>query len=204
MSGTISSSLTPRITTVSSLSDANPAARGRVDPAADRGELVHPRQRAEALAIERVQADGDAMEPGRPQRVRLSAQQDAVGRERQIGDRAPRREPFDEARQIAAKERLAAGNPHPVHAERREDVHDGADFLERQQALARQPHVVRLRHTVKTPEVAAIRDRDPEAAQRAREAIDERHGSPKYNLLASALRASVGAGSLRSPVRPRR
>ena len=107
-----------------------------------------------------------------------------------------RREAFDEDRQIAPQQRLAAGNPHAIDAERRKDVHEGADFLERQQVLARQPHVVRLRHTVMTPEVAAVRDRDPEAAQRARETIEQRHGSPKYNLLGLGARR-LGASAPR-------
>ena len=138
--------------------------------------------------------------PAAAQRRRLGAQQDAVGGQRQIGDRAPGGEVFDEDRQIAPQQRLAAGNPHAVDAERRKDVHEGADFLERQQVLARQPDVVRLRHAVMTPEVAAVRDRDAEAAQRAREAIEQRHGSPKYNLSASAQ----GASALTRLGRPRR
>ncbi len=159
-------------------------------------KLVHPGQRAEAFAIERVQADGDAMEPGRAQRRRLGAQQDAVGRQRQIGDRAPRREALDEDRQIAPQQRLAAGKPHAIDAKRRKDVHEGGDFLERQQVLARQPHVVGLRHTVMTPEVAAVRDRDAETAQRAREAIEQRHGSPKYNPFGLGARG-LGANAPR-------
>ena len=110
---------------------------------------------------------------------------------------------FDEDRQIAPQQRLAAGNPHAIDAKRRKDVHEGADFLERQQVLARQPHVVGLRHAVMTPEVAAVRDGDPEAAQRACEAIEQRHGSPKYSLGLGTrglvrYRASVGASALRA------
>ena len=181
MSGTISSSLTPRITTVSSLSESKPAAAAASIPrstAPSSSIRVSARKRSRS-SVSRLTVM--RWSPARAQRRRLGAQQHAVGRQRQIGDRAPRREAFNEDRQIAPQQRLAAGNPHAIDAKRRKDVHERADFLERQQALARQPHVVRLRHAVMTPEVAAVRDRDPQAAQRAREAIEQRHGSPKYD-----------------------
>ena len=45
-------------------------------------------------------------------------EQDAVGGERQIGDRTPGREAFDQHRQVAPQQRLAAGDAHAIDAER--------------------------------------------------------------------------------------
>ena len=89
---------------------------------------------AKALAIERVEADGDAVQPGGAQRRAPAREQHAVGRQREIADRRPRGERLDQDREVAPQQRLAASEPHAVDAERRERVGDGADFLEREQA----------------------------------------------------------------------
>ena len=129
ISGTISSSLTPRITTVSSLSDVEARGGGRVDtraaPRASSSIRVSARKRSRS-SVSRLTVM--RWSPAAAQRRRLGAQQDAVGGQRQIGDRAPRREAFDEDRQIAPQQRLAAGNPHAVDAKRRKDVHERRRF----------------------------------------------------------------------------
>ena len=43
---------------------------------------------------------------------------------------------LDEVLDVPAHERLAAGDPHRPHAERREDAGDAGDLLEAQQLLA--------------------------------------------------------------------
>ena len=60
---TSSSSLTPRMTTVSILSRPK-TRRAAAMPAWTRVELVEARQRLEAIAVQRVEADRDASEPG--------------------------------------------------------------------------------------------------------------------------------------------
>ena len=52
-----------------------------------------------------------------------------------------------------------------------------------QQALARQPHVVLLRHAVLAAQVAAIGHRDAQAAQRPFEPIESSMGSLKYDIV---------------------
>ena len=74
-------------------------------------------------------------------------------------------------RKVAAQQRLAAGQPDLVDAERQEDVDERADLLEVQHVLARQPDVVVLRHAVFAAQVAAVGDRQPQVAQRPAEAI---------------------------------
>ena len=89
--------------------------------------------------------------------------------------RALVRELANETRQITAEQRLAARDPDPAHAEHRKHARETHDFLELQDVLARQPHVLLLRHAVLAAEVAAIRDRDPQAAERPRKAIEKGH-----------------------------
>src|SRR5205823_13935883 len=112
--------------------------------------------REKAIASQRVEADGDASEPGRLQRVDLIGQKDAIGRQRQILQPWFRRDQPDERRHVAPQERFAAGEAHLVDAERQKYVDERAGFLEVEDVFARQPDVVVLRHAVFAAEVAAI------------------------------------------------
>ena len=111
------------------------------------------------------------MESRGAQPASLRREQHAVGRERDIADRGTRGQQADQRGEIAAEQRLAAREPHAIHAERGEDVCEQRDLLEIEDAGARQPGVFRLRHAVVAPQIAAIRDGDPEAAERPIEAI---------------------------------
>ena len=75
--------------------------------------------------------------------------------------------------EVAAEQRFAAGQPEPVDAERDEDVDERADLLEVQHVLARQPHVLLLRHAVLAAQVAAVGDRQPQVPQRTAEAVED-------------------------------
>ncbi len=167
---TSSSSLTPRMTTVSSLR-AGEERRGRVDAGEHAMELVVPRQRLEAIGVQRVEADRQAMQAGVAQRARVRRQQHAVGRHRQIANGRAGGEARDERREVAAQQRLAAGEPDLVHAEADEHVHELFDLLELQDVLARQPHVVLLGHAVAAAQVAPVGDRQPQVAQRTIELV---------------------------------
>ena len=79
--------------------------------------------------------------------------------------------------QIAAQERFAAGEPHAVHAEADEDVGEPADFLEVEQIVLRQPHVVGLRHAVLAAQIAAVRDRQAEVPQRSVQKVEHGPGT---------------------------
>ena len=72
-------------------------------------------QRAERRVVERVEADGDALQAGVGERARLSGEQRGVRRQRQVD--VERRELLDEALEVAADERLAAGDPDLAGAE---------------------------------------------------------------------------------------
>ena len=75
----------------------------------------------------------------------------------------------DEPLQVAAQQRLAAGEPHLRDALVRERCGQPRDLLEREQLGAWQERVVvaedLLRHAVGAAEVAAVGDRDPQVAK---------------------------------------
>ena len=103
---------------------------------------------------------------------------------------------FDQARQVAAEERLAAGDPHTVDAKRREGVGEECDLFEVEDALARKPGVVRFRHAVLAPQVAAIGDRNAQTAQRPVEPVQRRrrHAAIIAGLAGSGGRSQPGGG----------
>ena len=80
---------------------------------------------------------------------------------------------MDEVRQVAPQERLAAGQPDLVHAERREDIDERLDLLEVQDVFAREPHIVRLGHAVAAAQVAAVGDRETEVAERPLMSVED-------------------------------
>ena len=173
----IACSFRPRLTTAFTLTGQALRRRG-VDPVehARDGEVdvVH---RLEGLVVERVEADGDAVEPGRGERCSLRREQRRVRRQRQLG--AERREQRDQPVDVLPHERLAARQPELVDAEADEDARHPLDLLEREQLLAVEEAVVApedlLRHAVDAAEVAAVGDRDAEVAERPAEAV-QGHG----------------------------
>ena len=89
--------------------------------------------------------------------------------------RRMRREHRDEVRQVAPDERLAAGDPELLDAERDERPRRPFDLLEGQDLVARQERVVLpedlLGHAIGAPEVAPIGDRDAQVAHRPAERV---------------------------------
>jgi hypothetical protein len=130
--------------------------RGGIDALQHAIELVGPRQGLEAIAMERVEAHREAVQPGVFEPRRMIVEKNCVRRQREIADARPRREALDERRQIAAEERLAPGQANFVDAEIEEDVDESLDLLEMEDVLARQPHVLRFGHAVAATQVAAI------------------------------------------------
>jgi hypothetical protein len=104
-----------------------------------------------------------------------------VGSEREIQRRsvgaAQRGQHGDQALQILAQQRLAAGQAQLVHAVRGEEARHAGDFLEAEQRGVRQEGVLLvehfLGHAVAAAEVAAVGDRDAQVAQRAAEAVGD-------------------------------
>ena len=76
------------------------------------------------------------------------------------------RDHLDQLRQIAAEQRLAAGEADLVDARARKTSTSAAHLLELQQVLPRQPDVLRFRHAVAAAEIAAVGDRQPQVVER--------------------------------------
>ena len=154
-------------------------ARERIDGRVDAGEharqLVETRQLHEAIALQRVEADRQAMQAGALEIVHGRREQHRVGRHREIANPVLARQPLDQRRQVAAEQRFAAGQPHLVDAETQELIDEPIDLLELQDVLARQPDVVLLGHAVLAAQVAAIGDRQPEIGQRPLVGVENWH-----------------------------
>jgi hypothetical protein len=81
----------------------------------DRLENVRDREagvvhRLKDLVVERVEADRDSSQPGRPQRLRLRSKQRAVRRHRDIADALDRCQLRDQHLHVPPYERLATGD----------------------------------------------------------------------------------------------
>ena len=75
-------------------------------------------------------------QPGLDERPGQAVEQDAVRRQREVVDAGDRGEHPDEDGQVAADERLAAGQPHLVDAHRGEHADEPLDLLEAQHLVA--------------------------------------------------------------------
>ena len=106
---------------------------------------------------------------------RLLRQQGAVRRQRHV-EAADRGEPLDQHLEVAAQERLAAGDPDLLDAVGDEGAREPLDLLEGEQLLAVHEAVAAaedlLRHAVDAAEVAAVRDRDAQVAERPAQGVE--------------------------------
>ena len=80
---------------------------------------------------------------------------------------------FHQRRYIVPHQWFAAGQANFVDAQPRGDPHKASHLLERQQFLARPELDVLGRHAIKTADVAAIGDADPQVIVRSAKRIDE-------------------------------
>ena len=134
-------------------------------------------QGTERRVVERVEADGDAIEPGVRERLRLRREQRRVGRQRQFDLELC--ELGDQALEVAADERLAARDPQLAGAERDERARDARDLFERQELAPVEETMVApvdlLRHAVGAAEVAAVGDRDAQVPERPAKCVVRVH-----------------------------
>ena len=167
-SATSSPSLTPRLTTQFTFT-GSPAAAAASMPSSTR-----PAGKSTSFSAWNVASSSESrLTVIRPQarlreRLGLGGQQRAVRGQGQVG--AERREQLDQPLEVAAHERLAAGDAELLDAERHERLRDPRDLLEAEQLLAVEEAVGAaedlLRHAVDAAEVAAVGDRDPQVVQR--------------------------------------
>ena len=138
--------------------------------------------RAEDLVVEAVQAHRHAMEARRGQTLRVVGQEVAVGRHREVVDAGNRGEHRHEPLDVAAHQRLAAGEPDLAHAQAREDARGTGDLLVAQHLILGEELVARPedfgRHAVGTAEVAPVGDRDAQVAQRPPQPVEDAAARP--------------------------
>ena len=80
----------------------------------------------------------------------------------------------DEPREVAAHERLAAGQAQVGHAHARHQPHDALDLLEAEDLVALEPGQAVGGHAVLAAEVAAVGDRDAQVGDAAAVPVEER------------------------------
>ena len=129
-------------------------------------DVVH---RPEYGVVERIQADCDALQSRVLQCLRFLFQQGGVGGQCQIKARFPG-EHFNEPFQLPSHQRFASRDADLLDSMAGEHLHQAVDFVEAQQLGAFQelevPAVHFLGHAVGAAEVAAVRHRDAQVAQR--------------------------------------
>ena len=112
----------------------------------------------EPLRAQGVEADGDAVQTCRKQVGGLVGKQHPVGGQRQIVEAGIGGQHLDKHWQVAAQQRLAAGEADFLHPQLGKQANQGVHLLERQQVLARQPDVLLFGHAVLAAQVAAVGD----------------------------------------------
>jgi hypothetical protein len=132
--GTIASSFRPRLTTMFTFT-GSPAAAARRFPSSTAAREVDVVHRAEDLVVERVEADRDAPQPG----VASAAPSARAATPFVVSVRSSRRSPRarDQALEVAADERLAAGDPDLLDAVGDERAREPLDLLEGEQLARR-------------------------------------------------------------------
>ncbi len=173
-----SSSLKPLSATALSLT-FRPAWRAASMPAMT---LARSPQRVTArnfVGVERVERDVDALDAAIRQFGGVARELRAVGRQRQLVERAAVEMPRKRAEQghdVAPHQRLAAGDAQFARSQPHEGRAQPIELLQRQHvALGQEVHV--LGHAIGAAEIAAVGDRDADVAHRPAEGIDQRGGN---------------------------
>jgi selenocysteine-specific elongation factor len=127
------------------------------------GEPVPAGQLAEGLGPQRVQRDVDPVEARRPQGGGPPDEADPVGGERDLRARRQRGRRRDDRGEVAAEQRLAAGEADLADAEGlHADPDKPANLLARQHLRRGQPVEALGRHAVRAAQIAAIGEGDPQ------------------------------------------
>ena len=140
-----------------------------------RVQLVEPRQLLEAIAIQRVEADRDPVQARALELLGCAFSSTPLVVIAEIADAVAAGEPGHQVRDVAAEQRLAAGQPNLVDAEVEEQVDQLLDFLEVQDVLARQPEVLLFGHAVPAAQVAPVGDREAQVPERPAVDVGNRH-----------------------------
>ena len=155
--------------------DLEPGRLRGVDAGKHLVEIAPARDGAELVGVERIERDIDALDAVTCQLAGKARQLGAVGRQRQLVERAARempRERADQRHDPAADQRLAAGKAELAHPLGDERGAQPVELLEGEQIGLRQERHV-LRHAIDAAEVAAVGDRNPQIGDRPPERVDQ-------------------------------
>ena len=173
-SGTISSSVRPRIATALSRICRSPPRCAAAMPASTRSSPWRRVDLLESLLAERIEADVQRCRPGRRSAAACSASRMPLV----VRARSSMPGMAASISTNCGRSARTSGSP-PVsrsssHAQLRHDAHEAGDLLERENLVARQePHVL-VRHAVEAADIAAVGDADPQARVHAAERVDQR------------------------------
>ncbi len=164
----------------------------RREAAQDLVQNVAARHLAEALALERVDGDVEARDARVDQRVGVALELVAVGRQRQLVQPGNRGEHRGQARQLAAHERLAAGQADIANAHLHEHAHEALDLLEGQQIRAVEPAHALRGHAVAAAKAAAVGHREAQIADRAAVAVKQLRACCDHATITGPPRGAAG------------
>jgi SAM-dependent methyltransferase len=135
-------------------------------------------QRHEHSIIQGVQADRDTAQARGREQPGLAGEQRPVRRQGDVPNAVDPGQHRDQPLQVAAQQRLAAGQAQLAHPEAREHPPESRQLLEGEQILAGQEREVTAEylagHAVGAAELAAVSDRDPQVPQRPPEGVSRR------------------------------
>ncbi len=152
----------------------------RVDPLHHLREIAPAGQSPEAVGVQRVERDVDALDPAIAKLRRIAGKLRAIGGDGQFVEASRAdvaRQRSKQGHDAAAHQRLAAGDANLARAEPHEGGAQPVEFLQRQQILLGQESHV-LGHAIDATKVAAIRHRNADVGYGASKGIDERAHLP--------------------------
>ena len=146
----------------------------RVDPGDHLIECLRARDALEFLAVERIEADIDAVHARGDEPVAALGQQVAVRGHRKVLN-AERFQPRDEILDAGANQRLAARDANFADAHADQNAHQSLVFVPCEQ-IARRHVLFRVGGAaIDAAEIAAVRDRDAQVGDLAAEFVSEWH-----------------------------
>jgi hypothetical protein len=140
-------------------------------------DVVPAAHRGEHVGVEAVQAHGDPGQPCLLQVLRDRGQEGPIGGHGEVETRLEGGDALHQLGQVSPDEGLATGEADLGHSQIQEEAGQPLDLLEAEDFRAREERellAVQLsRHAVRAAEIATIRDRDAQIAQRPAECVAE-------------------------------
>lgn len=152
-------------------------------------KLVAPRDTQKTLTIQRVQVNVETPQSGFVQSFSVFRQQYAIGCERKISNAWNSGKHANQNRKALAHQRLTSGQSNFCDTQRYGHPNETLDLLEGEDFRVRHIRHTLFRHTVKTTDIAAVSNADPQIVVDAAESVYERvsHVASTCNLILSGV-----------------